>query len=459
MSAADFKIRILIQRGNFKEAQSLIRARLAEEPNDPDLHLMLAQALLHLDRPKEAEASARTAIGLDPESGYPHEVLAQILIGSSNLKGAEEAVKEAMSLDGDSDNLRAILARIASDQGKYERCLEHAQSGLEIDPDNDTCRFYRGIALSRLGRHEEADQVALGLLGDDPDDSTNHSARGWILLERNAIEPAKIHFQEALRLDPDNEDARFGLARCLQQGNPVLGWFLRAIISVGKISFTKMLIAALLVGILLPRFLRNDDLPLAVTIAGQTLRIGVLSFVYLAVAVAPLFSSLLFLSRGGRNALGSYESKAVKWSIVPLLGGLVLLVLWMVGGGKSIPLEAMGFLCASTLLYEATAHRHPWVRRRMLMVAGVACLCAVWFLLGPFWLIVPLAEDLASILKAKRMDPDSAKLAGDLKLQFMEMIRMQKYFFTYPGLALYLLTSYSENLIALLTRKAPDDSD
>ncbi len=459
MSGADFKIQILIQRGNFKEAQSLIRARLAEEPSDPDLHLMLAQALLHLDRPKEAEVSAKTAIGLDPESGHSHEVLAQILIGSSNPKGAEEAVREAMSLDGDSASLRAILARIASDKGKHQKCLEHAQCGLEIDPDDDACRFYRGIALSRLGHHEEADQVALGLLGDDPEESTNHCARGWIMLERNAIESAKIHFQEALRLDPDNEDARCGLARCLQQGNPFLGWFLRAIIAVDKISFTKMLIAVVLVGIVLPRFLRGDGMPAPVIIAGEILRISVLSFSFLVVVATPLFSSLLFLSRGGRNALGSFELKAVKWSIAPLLGGVVLLVLWIAGGGKSIPLAALGFLCTSTLLYEAIAQRHPWVRRRMLMVAGAASLCAVWFLLGPAWLILPLVEDLVSNIKANRQDSDSAMLAEDMKRHVTEMIRVRNYFFTYPALALYMFTSYSGDLIGWLTRRAPDDAD
>lgn len=459
MSAEDFKIQILIQRGNYKEAHSMIRARLAQEPNDTDLHLMLAQALFHLDRPKEAEASARTAIGLDPESGYSHEVLAQILAASSNPKGAEEAVREAMSLDGDSASLRAILARIASDRGKYEKCLEHAQCGLEIDPDNDVCKFYRGIALSRLGHHGEADQVTLGLLGDDPEDSTNHSVRGWILLETNAIEPAKMHFQEALRLDPDNEDARCGLARCLQQGNPFLGWFLRAIIAVDRISFTKMLFAVVLVGIVLPRFLRGEGMPEAVNVAGEILRIGVLSFFFLAVVVAPLFSALLFLSRGGRNALGSYELKAVKWSIAPLLGGVVLLVLWIAGGGKSTPLAALGFLCTSTLLYEAIVQRHPWVRRRMLMVAGAASLCAIWFLLGPLWLLMPLVEDLVSILKANRQNSDSNILKEDMKRQVAEMLQVRNYYFTYPSLALYIFTSYSDGFIGWLTRKAPDDAD
>lgn len=459
MSAEDFKIHILIQRGNFKEAQSMIRARLAQEPNDPDLHLMLAEALFHLGRPKEAEASARKAIGLNPEAGYSHEVLAQILAASSNPKGAEEAVRDAMSIDGDSASLRAILSRIASDRRKFQQCLEHAQSGLAIDPDNEICRFYRGIALSRLGHHEEADQVALGLLGDDPEDSTNHSARGWILLETNAIEPAKMHFQEALRLDPDNEDARCGLARCLQQGNPFLGWFLRAIIAVDRISFTKILFAVVLVGIVLPRFLRGEGLPQAVIIAGDILRISVFSFCYMVVVATPLFSSLLFFSRSGRNALGSYELKAVKWSIAPLLGGVVLLSLWIAGGGRSVPLAALGFLCTSTLLYEAIAQRHPWVRRRMLMVAGAAFVCALWFLLGPLWLLSPLVEDLVSILKTTRQDHDSSISKEDMKRQVAEMLRVRNYFFTYPSLALYIFTSYSDEFIGWLTRQAPDDAD
>lgn len=459
MSSADFKIQLLLQRGNYKEALALVRARLAEEPNDPDLHLTLAQILFHLDRPKEAEASARTAIGLDPESGYPYEMLAQILVRSSDPKGAEEAVRQANALDGDCASCRAILARIASDQGKFERCLEHAQSGLEMDPDDEVCRLYRGIALSRLGQHEAAEQASLGLLSDDPEESYNHSVRGWILLERNATDAAKMHFQEALRLDPENEDARGGLARCLQQGNPVLGWFLRAVIALEKIPLPKLLIAAVLLGIVLPRFLRGDGMPVAVTVAGQVLKTGVMSFIYATVAVAPLFSSLLFLSREGRNALGSHELKAVKWSVAPLFAGFVFLGLWIVGGGKWIPLAGMGFLCASTLLYESISLRHPWVRRRMLMVSAIGCAAAIWFVLGPIWLLNPMVEELVSFLSGHGKNADKAKLLPEIQQRVTEMMSVKKYAFAYPALAFYILTLCSDKLIAAWTRKAPDDVD
>lgn len=456
MSSEFFKIRLLIQRGKFKEAEAMIRTRLAEEPNDSDLHLMLAQTLFHLERPKEAESAARTAIGLDPESGYPHEALAQILLGMSDLKGAEEAVGQANVLDGDCASRRAILARIAAERGKDQQCLDHAQAGLEMDPDDEICRMFRGVALGRLGRHDEANEEAMGLLRDDPEDSCNHSVRGWILLERNAMEEAKMHFQEALRLDPENEDARSGLARCLQQGNPILGWFLRAIIAVDRLPLYQMLLVAVLVAVVLPRYVRGDHLPLALAVVVQVLRVAAFSFIYLIVAVQPLFYSLLYLSREGRNALGPYELRAVKWSIIPLLTGLVCLVLWAAGGGKSIPVSAIGWFCAASLLFEALSLRHPWVRRRMLIVAGLACGFALWFLLGPHWLITPMAIDLA---KQAVVIPKSGKLAPDFVSQLEQLIRIRNQAFVYPALAIYILTAFSEHLVAFLTRKAPDASD
>jgi hypothetical protein len=262
-----------------------------------------------------------------------------------------------------------------------------------------------------------------------------------------------------LRLDPENEDARTGLARCLQQGNPVLGWLLRGIIAIDRVPIFKLLLVAVLAGFVLPRFLRSDSLPVALVVAGQVLKTGALAFFYLVVAVAPLFNALLFASREGRNALGFYELRAVKWSVFPLLAGLVYLVLWIAGGGKWIPVAAIGLLCVSALLFEAFSIRHPWVRRRMLIVAGLGCGCAAWFLWGPVWLLKPMALELNHQLMSLIKDPDPEKLRVDIKLQVSELLRIKNQAFAYPAMALYLLTAYSDNLIAALTRRAPDDAD
>lgn len=448
MSSEYAKLRFLLERGRYPEAEALVRNELAKDPDNASLHLHLARVLDHLGRPKEAEAAARSAIGLDPESGFPYEVLAEVLLSSANWKGAEEAVAQATALDGDDPDRRAILARIASERGHYQSCLEQAEAGLSMDPDHDACRFFRGVALGRLGRHAEADEASLGLLGDDPEDSANHTARGWVLMERNADEEAKRHFQEALRIDPDSEGARSGLAVCLQRRNPLLGWLLRTILAVERVPFTKLLVGMVLVGIVIPNFLKGEGRPESLKLVGAILRTAVFTFFYVTVAAKPLFDAVLFASREGRDALGSYESKAVRWSVLPLLAGLVYLGIWVAGGGKSTPVSAIGLLCASTLLHEAISMRHPWVRRRLLAVAAVVCVFALWFVFGREWLLRPLVEEIRTL-----------KSPDELVSRLKEMIQLLNRAFVYPALVIYLLTAYSDHLANALMRRAPDESD
>lgn len=457
MSREHAKILLLAERGRWKEAEVLIRGELAKFPESPELYLHLAEVLCGMGRPKEAAESARAAIGLAPEDGYPHEVLARALIESSNWKAADGAVEEARSLDGDSADLRSIMARVRLEQGRHQECLNEAESGLALDPDHEACRLFRGVALGRLGRHEEADHAALGLLRDDPDDSFNHAARGWILLERNATAEAKIHFQEALRLDPGNDGARSGLARSLQQGNPVLGWLLRAIIGFGRIPFMKLLLGAVIIGVVLPRFLRMDGTPLAAKLVGEVLRTAVMSFFYLAVVVEPLFGALLFLSREGRNCLGFHQTRALRWSLPPLLAGLVYLVLWMGNGARAVPFVAIGLLCSSALLHAAFSVSHPWVRKRMLIISGAGCAVAAWFLAGPALLLGPMIGDLARSISALKADGGSREVATALTEGVKEIFWVTNLAFSLPALALYVATGYSGNIAEMLARRANDE--
>lgn len=459
MSNESAHLNILLQVGRYVEAEAILRSLLAKQPDDGVLHLQLSRVLCRLDRPKEAEDAARRAIGLLPDSGMPHEFLAESLINSSKLKEAEIAISQAVELDGHDADRRAILARIYLERDRYETSLEHANEGLAIDPDHDGCRFYRTIALGKLGFHEEADETALALLSADPDDSTNHSARGWILLERNAIPEARMHFQEALRLDPDNEDARIGLARTLQQGNPLLGWLLRLIIALSRISITKVIVFGILFGVVLPNFLKGKGQPEIVRTMGLIISTTFMLFFYLALVVRPLFDVLLALSRKGREALGPYEMRAVRWSSLPLLAGLIYLGIWLLGGGKPMPVAAVGWLASATLLYESASNRHPWVRRRMWWIAGVACAAAIWLSAGPPLILRPLALGVISQLvqaKEKAVKKDAIK---QLTTRLEELMRMRKYAFDFPALLIYLIAVYSDEIAGALRRRAPDEKD
>jgi hypothetical protein len=295
-------------------------------------------------------------------------------------------------------------------------------------------------------------------LGDDPEDSTNHSARGWVLVERNANDEAKRHFQEALRLDPENEDARTGLAHSIQQGNPLFGWLLRTIVAMERIPMMKLLVWMVLLGLVLPRFLQGANSPDLLKIAGKTISSGIMCFFAVTLAMHPLFSTVLFASREGRLALGDRERRAVRWSVVPMIGGFLFLVLWLVRGARSMPVEAIGLLCAAAWIFRGVGTRHAWVRTRTLWAAGGVCLFAAWFIAGPWLVMRPLLMELTAGLADLKQGSD-ASAAQVLKDRLMEIVRVRNWAFVYPGLGVYLATAFSGSLVEALARRAPDEAD
>jgi tetratricopeptide (TPR) repeat protein len=463
MSADLRKIQLLISRGRFKEAENMIREQLAKEPDEVDLHIGLSHVQRLQDRPKEAEESARRAIGLDPESGYPHELLAQALIDSSRWTEAEEALRQAMALDGEDPDCQGLLAKIYHERDKPAEALAHAEAGLAIDPDHELCRLFRGVSLGKLGRHEEADETAMSLLSDDPEDSYNHSARGWILMERGAAAEAKMHFQEALRCNPENEDARLGLARALQTQHPVLGWLLRLIIRAGKIKWGTLIVVAGIVFIVLPRYLQGSGVPFILVLLGQVLRVGMALFFYISLATRPLFDSLLALSRDGRLALSTREKKAVAWCVLPLLAGLYYTGVWLAGGARNIPFQGISLICAAALIHQAVTMSHPWIKRRMAALAVVATALGIWTVVGPRFALKAPLDRLVAEIKALpeeiRKSNDNSKVPPGLLKASEDLLRVRNWAFMYPVLLIYLLTAFSDEIATALRRRAPDESE
>lgn len=462
------RIELLLLQGRLPEAERAIREALSQDMEDATLHSLLAQTLFRMERPKDAERSARVAIGLEPEFTLPRFFLAQALHGQSRHREALEAIDEAMRLDPEDADLCGLKSQVLLSGNRIPEALAAAEAGLAIHPDHESCRFFRSVLLSRLNRHDEAHAESLALLADNPEDSSNFSARGWVLVETNDATGAQEHFMEALRLDPENEDARAGLAYSLNQKNPVMGFVLRLLDWVQRAP-TWTVIVSLILLLQIGDGLIKPSTPAALRFGGIALKSAILWFVCTSLTLPVLFHLCLRFTRAGKLVLSRDQRLSLRWAVGPLLLGAVYFVDWIINGGRSSPFHAMAWFAVARLAHEVFEDPNPWLRKTMAALAWCGFACAIWIEFATYAIILPnamavtrefgdqLAELRAAIkIAGKPPSPEQKEQIKAMVASLSETADLRRRLVDYPALALWAFGSFADDVRNWLKGRAPD---
>lgn len=355
---------------------------LATEPEDVDAHCVIALAQVELKKFKEAEAAAGQAIGLAPDLGETHYVMARVLAARNRMKEASHAIKEAISLNPWDPDFHALSAAIAFEQSDWKAALASAEQGLQSDAQHTACGNLRAMSLVKLGRIKEAGMTTDATLAHSPQDSFTHATVGWTRMEERDPTAALESFREAIRLDPENENARAGIVEALKARNPIYGLFLRYFFFMSKLSGQAQMM--IIVGaFLLVRFLGNlkaSHPEWAGWILG--VQLAYFGFVLMSWTAVPLFNLMLRLNPMGKHALTEEQIVEANWiGVIVGLGGASLLAFFVVGE----PFLLGAIMIFPMLFPVAGLFRcaDGWPKRVMqgitavlalMAVAGVACM-------------------------------------------------------------------------------------
>lgn len=196
--------------GNFSQAELEVQKHLALNPEDVDSITLLAACRSNLGRFREAQQLAGQAISLCPQSAYAHYVLAATCLAQGQVLEAELAIEEALRLEPNSCTYLVFLAAILPLDAP--RGLELARQALALEPHSLPAMQQLYLRLRYDGRVDAAESVLQDLLALYPENALVHEQVAWHSLDSPArLQEAIEHFQESLRLNPNQTSSMQGL--------------------------------------------------------------------------------------------------------------------------------------------------------------------------------------------------------------------------------------------------------
>ena len=186
-------------RNNYKmdEAESVLRRRLAEAPQDPRCHYLLGLLLLD-NRPSsaretEAEHELRTALDIEPASISTKVRLARLLISRGAPREATPLLEQAIQQDR--YNVPALVAL----QLAYEKTGRISEAKRTQDIAQDTDRYVQKTSFLE------------DMLTRQPTDLAHHEELVRLYTSGNEPEKAQMHSQMAMMIKTRPKEAEAGI--------------------------------------------------------------------------------------------------------------------------------------------------------------------------------------------------------------------------------------------------------
>ncbi|MBI4568971.1 MAG: tetratricopeptide repeat protein [Planctomycetes bacterium] len=342
---------LLMEHRRYDLAETELRKAAATDPNNAQVHALLAMCMAARGNLKAADAASRQAVALAPDSPFSHYARARVLEDRDEYGGALKHAREALRLDPANSLSHAIIARVHLVRKTWAGAIATAEAGLAVDVECAECHAVRGMALVFSGRKHEAEQAAAGVLARDPENSLAHATMGWALLDKHDYARAFDHFRESLRIDPGNVWARDGVTEAMRARNvlyrPFL-WYFRAMSRLsGSAQWGVILglwVAAKIVH-RIPRIAPSLTVPVYVLLGAYFV------FIMTTWIAEPLADLVVRLDRFGRLSLDREKIVASNWIGALLLIAVASFAAWLATG--ALPALLAG--CASVLLLPSVA--------------------------------------------------------------------------------------------------------
>lgn len=200
------------QASDSKEFLAAFRRAVHLEPNEPDYHYILGDALARLERHREALPALREAILMSPSDAAYHYALGVVLWNLGSYEEAAQALGEAKRLRPDDPATLTALGAALVALGRQREAVSTLQRAIRLDGERSASHSNLGAALWSLGRRADALRALQRAVQIEPARPELRRNLAQALLAAGQTEEGLASLRQALRLRPDEPEIHLDLA-------------------------------------------------------------------------------------------------------------------------------------------------------------------------------------------------------------------------------------------------------
>ena len=213
------KADILVSKGDYKEAISLLNHILDEDPYQISAWNLLAESQGAIEQYQEAIESTEYVLAIDQNNQRATITKANCLFHLGQLEEAHELYLSFLKVNPQDSVIYYLDGVCLADLDRYEESalqLDKANEvGKELSPEQLNIYLQQSFVESRLHHLDRAIAAlnkARQMEPNDADANEYEFLMGRIFLENRHFNEAEIHFQEAMRISRNHKNTMFKIA-------------------------------------------------------------------------------------------------------------------------------------------------------------------------------------------------------------------------------------------------------
>jgi len=193
-----------------------LNAKIAADPGNSDLYNERAKLLVEKQKTDEAFSDIRTALNIDSSKAPYYLTLSDVYFAMGKIKNCKRSIEKSLALDPDYAEADLKYAELNLYFKEYKKTIEYIDKALAIDKINAKAYFMKGMTYKETGDTAKAVSNFKTTIDQDPEYYHAFIQLGILFsVKKNKL--AVDYFMNAIKLNPQSIEARYGLGMFYQE--------------------------------------------------------------------------------------------------------------------------------------------------------------------------------------------------------------------------------------------------